>query len=206
MLYGCIWIVDESDNCLAEVNSYLSGYCFAQVMGGAWVPIQTSFIQTEAFFAVGGFKTYIIGTEDLDLCRRLAFLGNFANTRDPIACLLRGRYWHTSTNYQRAPEDTKQSRDEILSESGTFTRLLTSAGSSYWYGRIFRVYMSTVNWNLEKRRFAKATSRSFYGIASLILSGKHTFSREYWAAVKAHHVPHTLHFVMEALEQNSEDN
>ena len=204
-MHGGIQIVDGMGKHLSEINSNLGGDCFAQIMGGAWVPIQASIIKSDFFFLVGGYKPFSTG-QDLDLCRRVALKGNFVNTPLTVACLLRGQSWHTSTNYQRAPEDTKQSRDEILSESGTFTRLLASAGSSYWYGRIFRIYMSTVNWNLEKRRFATAISRAFFGIASLILSGKHTFSREFWAAVKAHHVPDALHSVMHALEQNSEDN
>jgi hypothetical protein len=49
-LYGGIRIVDESGETLAEMNSGLQGNCFAQIMGGAWAPIQASLIRTETFF------------------------------------------------------------------------------------------------------------------------------------------------------------
>jgi hypothetical protein len=44
-LYGGIRVVDEAGECLAEVNSGLSGNCFAQIVGGAWAPIQASLIR-----------------------------------------------------------------------------------------------------------------------------------------------------------------
>lgn len=199
--YGGIRIVGDGGRCLAEVNSGLSGYCFAQIMGGAWAPIQSSFIRTETFFEVGGYRTYILGTEDLDLCRRISLKGEFANTDAVIACLLRGAYWHTSTDYDRAEADTKRSRDEILSEPGVFTSLLASADTSYWRGRNLRVYLSTVSWNLGKRCYAKATSRVLFAVASFLLSGKHMFVSDYWDGVRAHHPPDTLHFVMQELER-----
>jgi glycosyltransferase involved in cell wall biosynthesis len=200
-IYGGIRIVDDAGRSLAEMNSGLSGDCFAQIMGGSWAPIQSSFIQTAAFFEVGGYKPYILGTEDLDLCRRISLYGEFANTGDAIACLHRGASWRTSTNYDRAESDTKRSRDEILSEPGVFKRLLTSADSSYWHGRILRVYLSTLSWNLKKRNFAKATSRGLYSLLSFIFSIRYVLLSSYWDGVKAHHLPDTLHFVMQELEK-----
>ena len=66
-LYGGVRIVAENGTALAERNSNLSGNCFAQMMGGAWAPIQSSIVKADAFFEVGGFNPLIIGTEDLDL-------------------------------------------------------------------------------------------------------------------------------------------
>lgn len=39
-LNGGVRIVDGNGTVLAERNSGLSGNCFAQMMGGAWAPIQ----------------------------------------------------------------------------------------------------------------------------------------------------------------------
>jgi len=74
-LYGGIRVVDEQIRTLTEINSGLHGNCFAQIMGGAWAPIQASLIQTSTFFEVGGFNPFICGTEDEDLCRRAAQIG-----------------------------------------------------------------------------------------------------------------------------------
>jgi glycosyltransferase involved in cell wall biosynthesis len=205
-LYGGLRIVDETGTNLAEVNSGLNGNCFAQIMGGAWAPIQASLIKTTMFFKVGGYNTSIIGTEDLDLCRRIALRGDFANTSAPVACLLRGPTWNTSTDYLRAPADTLRSRDDILGEQGSIQRLISSAGSSYWYGRIFRVYLSTVRFNLRQRKLFTAVSRGIFGLMSFVLAGRHSLTRDYWQAVKADHPPNTLHFIIKAMEQEIQDN
>jgi glycosyltransferase involved in cell wall biosynthesis len=203
-LYGAIQIVDEATGaCLAEVNSGLNGNCFAQIMGGAWAPIQTSLIRNRSFFEVGGYNPMIIGTEDLDLCRRIALEGDFANTQAPIACLTRGDSWHTSTDYDRAPVDVLWSRNTVLAEPQAFTRLMESADSAYWYGRIVRVYLSTIRWNWQQRQITAACSRALYTVATIFRVGQHLLSGSFWQGVKAHHVPDTLHFIVKSLEEAS---
>jgi hypothetical protein len=194
--------VDEQINTLAEINSGLNGNCFAQIMGGAWAPIQASLIQARAFFEIGGFNPFICGTEDEDLCRRAAYHGEFANMPQVVACLFRGQTWNTSTNYLRAPEDVKYSRDLILSKPGVLQRLLASADSAFWYGRILRVYLSTISWNWKRKRILTALSRVFLSAAVFVLSVPYIFSKEYWSGLRAHHVADTLHFVMEDYERN----
>ena len=196
-LYGAIQVIDDATGaCLAEVNSSLNGNCFAQIMGDAWAPIQASLISSKAFFQVGGFNPLIASTEDLDLCRRIAFYGDFANTRLPIACLSRGNLWQTSTDYDRAPENTLLSRNNVLAEPGAFSRLMASADAAYWYGRIIRVYLSTIKWNWRHRQLTTGLSRTLYAILGLIRSGHHLFSAEFWEGVKAHHVPNSLHHIV----------
>jgi len=204
-LYGGIRIVNDQGTVLAEINSGLNGNCFSQIMGGAWAPIQASLIEARAFFEIGGFNPLICGTEDEDLCRRTAYYGEFANTPEVVACLFRGQAWNTSTNYLRAPEDTKYSRDLILSKPGVFSRLRASADSNYWYGRILRIYLSTISWNLKKKRFFVALSRTMYSLTMLMLSIHRLFSFEYWAGLRAHHAPETLHFVMEEYGQKTRE-
>jgi glycosyltransferase involved in cell wall biosynthesis len=202
-LYGGIHVVDEEHKVLAEINSGLTGNCFSQIMGGAWAPIQASLIQAKAFFEIGGFNPLINGTEDEDLCRRTAYHGKFANTPEVVACLFRGQTWNTSTNYMRAPEDTKYSRDLILSKPNVLRRFVNSAHTSYWYGRALRVYLSTVVYNLKKKRFFTSLSRLLSSLALLIISLKHFFSGKYWDGFGADHVPETLHFVMENIDREN---
>ena len=200
-MYGGIRIVDEQGAVLAEINSGLSGSRFAQIMGGAWAPIQASMIETRSFFLVGGFSPFICGTEDEDLCRRIAYHGGIANTSAIVACLFRGQSWDSSTNYFRATEDTKYSRDLVLAKPDSYRRLLASAGSGYWYGRICRAYLSTVTWNLRHKRLFTGFSRLLFALAALFQSAKYMLEREFWRGLKADHVPGTLHFVMQAYER-----
>ncbi len=200
-LYGGVQIVDESGRVLAERNSGLSGKCSAQVLGGAWVPIQSSIIRSQDFFQVGGFNPSIIGTEDQDLCRRIAINGSFANTPAAIGCLNRGSAWATSTNYLRAAEDTRSSRNAVLNEPGIFRSLLSSINTAYWHGRVLRIYLSTINYNFRHRRFAKVISRLIYSSAVFAHVRSFLFSSNFWQGVRAEHVPDSLHFVISNLER-----
>jgi glycosyltransferase involved in cell wall biosynthesis len=201
-LYGGIRVVDEHGHCLAELNSGLEGNCFAQILGGAWTPIQASMIKSTAFFLVGGFNPKITATEDEDLCRRLAYQGEFANTSDVVACLFRGQTWNTSTDYLRAPRDTKYSRDLLLAAPGAFSRLMRSSPDSYWSGRVCRVYLSTVGWNLKNSKYTTAISRALFCSAAFIGAGLRVLSPHFWKGLTADHVPGTLHFVMQAYENS----
>lgn len=204
-LYGGVRVIDERGSVLGEVNSSLNGMCIAPVIGGAWVPIQSSMVRQDVFFQVGGFNPHIIGTEDLDLCVRVAVEGRFANTPETVACLLRGSTWDTSTDYLRAPEDVRRSRNRVLSEQGIFGRITSSArssaDSSYWYGRLVRIYLSTVSYNLRSRRLFTALSRMLYCLAVFVAARHRILSEEFWSGVKAHHAPGALHFISEAHEQ-----
>lgn len=205
-LYGGIQVVNEKEKILAEINSGFSGNCFAEIMGGAWAPLQASLIKSKVFFDIGGFNPLINGTEDEDLCRRTAYYGDFANTSEVVACLFRGETWNTSTNYMRAPEDTKYSRDLILSKPNALRRLLNSEHGSYWYGRALRVYLSTLVWNLKQKNIFTFLSRLVSSAALLIFSLGHLFSREFWKGLGAEHVPDTLHFVMENVDRANLSN
>jgi glycosyltransferase involved in cell wall biosynthesis len=199
-LFGKLRVVDEAGQVLVELDSGLRGNCLAQIMAGVYVPSQASLIQSRAFFDVGGYNPSICGTEDLDLCRRIALHGSFAGTHAAVACMLRGQTWHTSTDYARAPEDNRRSRDDVLGQPGALRRMAASANSGYWYGRIFRIYLSTIPFHLKQNRFFTAASRALSSLAWLVLAGRYSVSRGFWRGVKAHHTPDMLGF-MDAVEQ-----
>jgi glycosyltransferase involved in cell wall biosynthesis len=203
-LYGGIQIVDEQDRVLGEINSGLNGKRFAQFMGGSWAPLQSSMVQTNAFFLAGGFNPFITGTEDEDLTRRFAYQGSFANTPQTVACLFRGQSWNTSTNYLRAPTDTKYSRDLILSKPQAFSKLWATADTSFWRGRTLRVYLSTITWNIKRRSILKAANRILYSLLWLARSLPNIFSSSFWSGVRTEHLPETLHFVMQEYEQKAD--
>lgn len=202
-LYGGLQIIGGKGEVIAELNSGLNGECFAQIVGGAWAPIQASIISAHVFYKMGGFNPQIIGTEDLDLSRRAAYEGEFASTPENVACLFRGESWNTSTNYQRATEDIQRSRNDVLFKPGAFSRMAGSAKTAYWYGRSVRVYLSTVHWNIRHRNFFTALSRLFYSILMVLRSNWNMLSSEFWIGLRADHVPGSLHFIMKENEQKN---
>ena len=197
-LQGGIRVVDEEGNWIAETSSEVCGNCLGQIVGGAWLPIQAACIRADAFFQAGCYDSAICGTEDQDLCRRVAVRGNVASSRAVLACLSRGRGWSTSTNYRRAGEDTRISRDYAVSQPGNFRRMLTSTNSSYWRGRLLHVYVSLALWNLRNGRFWTALSRVLGGIGVAIFSARYLAVPGFWRGARDEHVPDSLHFILQS--------
>ncbi|MGH2537037.1 MAG: glycosyltransferase family A protein [Candidatus Promineifilaceae bacterium] len=198
-LYGGIQVVDQAGTVLGQSNLGQSGDCFAEIMGGAWVPIQASIIRTDAFFEAGGYSPLMTCTQDLDLCRKVSMIGDFASTPRSVACLLRGDGWNTSTDYLDAPSTTCLSRDEVLGRPGAYWRLMSSAArrdSAYWRGRVLRVALSTVKYNLQQRRTLTALSRAMLSAGVGLLSGASILNKAFWAGLQADHVPGSLHRIL----------
>ena len=122
-----------------------------QVMAGEWIPLQASLIYAKAFFDAGGFNPHIPGTEDIDLLRWITLHGDLAETEAVVAAIEMGTEG-SSTNYERAAQLRRWAREAILNESTVFARMLASATSSVWHGRVVRAYLTSVQWNLEHRR------------------------------------------------------
>ncbi len=194
-LYAGIQVVNDKGEVMGTSNSRLNGNAFAQIMGGAWAPIQTSFIRADAFFEVGGFDPAIGATQDLDLCRRIALVGDFANSRKSIACLYRGSQWHSSTNYDPAAMNIKISRNNLLNAPNAFRRMRQSANGAYWRGRICRVYLSAFLFNIHKQRWMSAFSRVIWGVTWLFIAGRYLFASQFWAGVRDEHTPDSLHMI-----------
>jgi glycosyltransferase involved in cell wall biosynthesis len=194
-LQGGVRVVGSDSRVLGERNSRLEGNCLAQVMGGAWAPIQSSLIRASDFHAIGGYNPAIRGTEDQDLCRRVAVQGAFANTPAVVCCLFRGDGWQTSTDYSRATEDTRRSRSHVAGQPGVLRRMLASAAGSYWRGRVVHVYAGLALWHWRGRRKMAATSYALQGGTALMLSFPHLLRRDFWTAMRDAHVPGTLHFI-----------
>lgn len=202
-LYGSILVVDNNGRCLAEINSGLTGDSFAQVAGGAWAPIQVSLIKTKTFFAEGGFDPHITATQDLDLCRRIALHGDFVNISEPIGCLLRDINWGSVTDYEKAVDFNRISRDALLDRPKVFNRLIASANSDYWYGRVVHIYISAILLNLRHRRVFKTLNRSVYCLLAFILAQSCLFSTNFWHAIKDDQIPGSLYEVLLTIEQSN---
>jgi glycosyltransferase involved in cell wall biosynthesis len=182
-LYGSSQLVDRQGEPLIQLHhNKMSGNCFIQVIAGEWIPLQASLIEAKMFFAVGGFSPLITGSEDVDLCRRIALIGDMAGTSATVACIGMGLEG-SSTDYARAVKHSRWARERILSEPGAFVRMRASADSNYWRGRIVRAYLTSVFWNLQHRDVFTAASRATLGLLSLVLAGRYILSGSFWRAI-----------------------
>ena len=185
-LYGSSQLIDRQGCPLIQLHHNMGGNCFVQVMAGEWIPLQSSLIDAEAFCAVGGFAPNCLATQDVDLCRRIALIGDLIGTDSLVSCIGMGSQG-SSTDYKRAHEYSRRARESILESGGVWSRLHRSAHSSEWRGKISRIYMTSTIWNLQHRKFAIALTRVTTGAASFIFAGRHLFSLAFWNALTHHY-------------------
>lgn len=181
-LYGASQLVDRNGEPLIQLHHGMVGNCLAQVMAGEWIPLQASFIESESFFTAGGFNPLLTGPEDVDLCRRIALRGDFAETLSVVACIGMGEE-NSTTNYRNSPGLSRRAREEILNAPGALRRMLMSADSARWFGRIARIYLTSFVWNLQHEKPFTAGSRFVFGLVSMALAGRHLLSPAFWRSM-----------------------
>ena len=182
-LYGMTQLVDRQERPLIQLRHNLHGNCFAQAMAGEWIPLQSSWIERKTFMRVGGFNPLLAGPEDIDLLRRLLLQDEIAETPNLIAHVVMAGEGST-TNYVQHPQASRWAREIILDEPGSHARMDMSAVSPFWEGRKLRIYLTSVVWNLQHRRYMTAVSRLFFSILSFLLARTSLFSRDFWVAVR----------------------
>jgi glycosyltransferase involved in cell wall biosynthesis len=197
-LYGATQLVDRENNPLIQLRHRLQGNCFAQIMAGEWIPLQASLIPAEVFFELRGFLPGLSSTQDVDLCRRAALMGDFAETEIVVACVGMGE---TNSTTQRAKYlgYARWAREQILNLPGVFARLRGSARGGEWLGRVARLYGTSVVWNLQHRKLFTALSRGCYGLVSFLLGAPFFFSGKFWQAIRK---PYASVTFVRGFEQN----
>lgn len=180
-VYGVTQLVDRQGNPTIRLQHGLSGNCFLQVMTGEWIPLQSSLIASEAFFAVGGFNPLLSGPEDIDLLRRIALQYELAATDGLIAYVGMGAEG-SSTDYGRHPELRRWAREGILDQAATFARLRAAAADSYWQARLVRIYLTSVIWNARRLRLFTAAARAAQATRGLLLS-RSWLSPRFWGSL-----------------------
>jgi glycosyltransferase involved in cell wall biosynthesis len=187
MYYGGYRFVDSNGNTLRDCYPDETGNCFIRFMSGEWQPLQASLFDAQIFHSIGGFRdlySLLGGDEDVDLTRRMSVKYDIAGVQELVAVIRIARN-ESTTNYSNLQEQSRQSREMILSMPGVFERLRDSAmerhkASDYWHGRMVWIYLSSVAWNIQKRNIFVSLSRSFYWGFAFVGSFKYWFSRKFW--------------------------
>ncbi len=199
-LHGGVRLVDQDGTALREFNPGLNGNAFTQLVAGVWLLPIAALIRAEAFFAAGGFHPLLSICEEIDLGRQVTRIGYVACTPVVVACKLNGAGWVTSnSSYSQSPEANRWSRDRALAAPGAFGRLLGSAGTPYWRGRMLQAYLATAHWNWKRGQYAASASRFVFGLLSLLLAGPSVLSGSYWQALRDEHVPYSAGRMLKGL-------
>jgi glycosyltransferase involved in cell wall biosynthesis len=188
-VYGAGWVVDDSGLELARLDLGKSGNCFAELVGGSWIQLGQAMIRKDVFDRVGGFDPQFVIGEENQLFRLAAHQGDFAHTPEKIVHIRRGEDWTTSLDYTRAMELERVSRSLSLALPGAFARLMDSAETGYWYGRIFKAYLSDALRSPSGSRLRQRLDRFLHGCLATARAGGKIFGGDFWQAVRDDHVP-----------------
>jgi glycosyltransferase involved in cell wall biosynthesis len=186
-LYGSSQTFDRQHKPLIQLHHKLQGNCFLPAMAGEWIPLQASLIEAGAFFALGGFNPVLVGPEDIDLLRRMTLRYDVAGTEVIVANILLGEAGST-TDWERHRIQRRLARETILDEFGAFARFQNSLANLplsdiSWHGQIVRIYVTSLAWNLRRRRFCHAMSRGAGVVVGSFCSGFAFFSPAFWHAL-----------------------
>ena len=181
-LYGMTQLVDRQRHPTIRLRHGLKGNCFVQAMAGEWIPLQASLIERKTFLAVGGFNPLLSGPEDIDLLRRVLLTEDVCETPNLVAYVIMGGEGST-TDYVQHPHASRWAREVLLDSSNVHDRMRSSAVSSYWYGRMLRVYLTSAVWNLAHRRLLIASSRIWSSILTVLHAGTGLITKDFWHAV-----------------------
>jgi len=178
-LYGSSQLVKRDGEELVQLHHGIQGNCFLQVMAGEWIPLQSSLIEAKLFHQLGGFSPLITGPEDIDLLRRICLHADVKETPNLIAYIERGDLGST-TDYTQHPEMSRRARESILYTSGVFQRMKAGASTSYWFGKFLRIYVTSLVWNLRRKRIALAFSRLMFSVTILMTAHIRIISKSFW--------------------------
>jgi glycosyltransferase involved in cell wall biosynthesis len=185
-LFGSFELVDDSGNAIARYGLQTSGNVAVHLVSGTWMQVAAVLVRADVFFAAGGLSPLFKISEEIDLFNRIAMSRDFAGRNTVVAHIHRGYSWQTSVDYSDVYEPNRLSRDRVLSLPHAFDRLQQSAGaSSFWHGRIVRLYLISLLWNWRrKRRFCTGASRGVFALRSLLAARSYLFSNQFWRAIR----------------------
>lgn len=178
-LYGSSQLVKRDGEELVQLHHGIQGNCFLQVMAGEWIPLQSSLIEAKLFHQLGGFSPLITGPEDIDLLRRICVHTDVAETPNLIAYIERGDLGST-TDYTQHSEMSRRARESILNTSGVFQRMKAGAITGYWLGKFLRIYVTSLVWNLRRKRIALVFSRLMFSVTILMTAHIRIISKSFW--------------------------
>lgn len=181
-LYGSYQTVDNNGALVSVWHPRLMGHIFPHLVAGESIPFQASLLLSSHFFAVGMFDPHpaILGVEDRDVGRRMAFSGRIAYQPTIVAQIRIGEQSST-TNWRTIAESDRWGREKALRLEGATTCLRQSARSPYWRGRVFHAYLASASWNLKRRAGFTAASRL---TAALSFLWPACFSGDFWSGVR----------------------
>jgi GT2 family glycosyltransferase len=190
-LFSGFRFVDGDGRLLEENPVDESGNILVRLLAGEWLPLQASLIRSDAYWAVGGFDPALTMFEDNDLARQIGLRGEMQAIPGLAAAITRDES-ATTSDYSLLQTAHHQSREKLLNQAGTFTRLRASAAArparpAYWQGRITSAYVNSALGNGRQGRWLRAAGRLLSGLGNVPLAGRGALTADFWrGALRPH--------------------
>jgi len=180
-VYGGYRTVDDQEVLVSEIRPLVSGNLFALFVVGEAVPLGASWIRRGVFYQAGCFDSSLIVTEDRDLGRRIAFLGDICGTKEIVACF-RVVHRTTTTGWSEADVADRLGREKALDLHGALARMQDSVrGNTPMRGRGCRAYVASAMVNLRTGNYLKVVSRLLFCAR---LAGLYAFTPGFWRGMR----------------------
>jgi glycosyltransferase involved in cell wall biosynthesis len=207
-IHGGFRMVNNAGDKIADIFPEERGNCFLNLVSWEWLPLQSSIVDAQAFFKVGGFamlESLKGGFEDIDLTRQIALYYDFMNIPKLLAVIRSGDNGST-TNYADMFAQNRQSREKILNMPGSYQRMISSARNNqvrqaYWYGKVVYYFLGSTVKNFRARRFFSGGSRALHAFASVFIAKKHLLRSDFWLGMTKPHYPLVWRTVQESGKQ-----
>lgn len=142
LVYGGYEIHNERTGTSDTLQPQVPPDVFPLMFAGEMLPPQATWLRRDAFFRAGCFDSTFPAAEDLDLIRRVAFLGTSAGTTH-VGASVRVEHQTTTSHWARQNEFTHAGLEKNLRVPETLPRLLAATkGQPYWRGRCAREYIA----------------------------------------------------------------
>lgn len=181
-LYGAYEVVDDRGTCKERFEPSVAGNIFPLLVAGESIPLQASLLRTSLFRSIGGFDSNFWTTEDRELGRRFAMVGEARGTSTLVAKIRAGEQ-NSSTKgfWGLKPEVDRQGREKALNQPGALARVRAAKSSPYWQGRVARAYLSSMVWNIRNPSLWRAVQRA---VAAARLGAPFLLSSAFWLGLE----------------------
>lgn len=177
-----VWIyghyeIETPDGRISQITPRDRGNIFALLVCGAGIPFDAAWVRRDAFYRAGCYDPLISVTEDRDLGRRFALLGDICYVPYCVCrCLI--EHSTTTTDWSHASEYDRICREKVLDMDGAVARLRASLqGNVRMRGGACRAYVGSAGLNLGKSNYLRGASRL---LASIRLAGLFSLTPEFW--------------------------
>ena len=156
----------------------------AALFSGEWMPLQASLIGADLFRRVGGFDVSFRASEDMDFMMRISCSAERVLVDRPVC-----RY-HFGLDESMARRELdslylSDAYEKILDRPDGLHRLRESATTSHLYGKVARVYLSSLKRHARRACYVKLLSRLTEVLVLMAGAGRFLFRRSFWRALRS---------------------